>query len=134
MSLVRRRIAVLGGSSIAAPFLIFVGPSNDSTPALDVGGLAAIAQVGDLIEAEYFLLPGGPWTAYFTSAPLTAPQIAGDTIAVSGVAPIENGDYEFRARLKRGARNGAWSNVVTGTIAATAGEMFGFPFPITKAA
>lgn len=105
---------------IDAPALVFVGPSSDTTPALDVGGLSLIAEVDDLIEVQRRLSPNGDWGAYVTSAALTALQIAGDAITVSGATPLGEDDYDFRARLKRGALDGTWSNIVTGTVDAIA--------------
>ena len=59
---------------------------------------------------------------------LDAAEILAGEITLSGSA-LSNGTYYARAKVT----GTTWGNTETLTIAASTGEMFGFPFPITKA-
>jgi hypothetical protein len=112
-----------------AVVLTWDGDDTDTRPDFDVdlpSGLGAPedAEEDDIIRFQYRLQSGvdADYADYMVTDPLTAGQIAGDPITVSGVGALANGDYYFRARLERdGTLLGPWSNVEEVTVAAGGG-------------
>jgi hypothetical protein len=70
-------------------------PSGNVDPTRD-------AAAGDHLIIEYQLQAGGAWTEYVDRT-LIADDITDDTITITGVGPVANGSYYFRARIERGA-------------------------------
>jgi hypothetical protein len=124
--------AVLGGASTpavvvpAAPALTWNSLETDDEPDflvdLPSGNVDPDqdAAADDHLIIEYQLQAGGAWTEYVDRT-LIAGDITDDTISVSGVGSVANGDYFFRARIERGALIGTNSaneevtiNVATG--------------------
>jgi hypothetical protein len=119
--------AVLGGASTpavvvpAAPALTWNSLETDDEPDflvdLPSGNVDPDqdAAADDHLIIEYQLQAGGAWTEYVDRT-LIAGDITDDTISVSGVGSVANGDYFFRARIERGALIGTNSANASVTI------------------
>jgi hypothetical protein len=87
------------------------------------------AAAGDHLIIEYQLQAGGAWTEYVDRT-LIAGDITDDTITVTGVGSVPNGDYFFRARLERPSpaligTNSANESVTINAVGATNRLMWG---------
>jgi hypothetical protein len=117
-----------GGSVVvpAAPALTWNSLETDDEPDFLVdlpnGNVDPIqdAAADDHLIIEYQLQAGGAWTEYVDYVLLSG-DITDDTITVTGVGSVANGDYFFRARLERGALIGTDSanEAVTINVVAT---------------
>lgn len=116
-----------------APVLTWVGDEADRTPDFDVdipsgNGAPHDAAADDVLRIQYSSNGGSSWNAYLTHT-FTSGDIAGDPITVSGVTPIVNGSYLFRARIERGLFLSAWSDSEAVTVdAAVSGTYYIYGF------
>lgn len=120
--------ALLGSATGSAPaenpsppYLTWNSTSADATPDFLVDlprgwGDYRDAAENDHLIIEYQLQAGGAWTEYVDHT-LTAGDITNDTISVTGVSSLSNGDYYFRGRITRGLLSSSNSSNVSVTIA-----------------
>src|SRR5262245_48717430 len=116
--------AVLSGIAIVPPVITWTGDTSDTTPDFDIdlsSGLGAPrdAAAGDVFHEQYSPDSGATWNDYLLHT-LTSGDIAGTPFTVSGVSPLANGTFPFRARLERGSITSAWSASVSVTVSASA--------------
>lgn len=84
----------------------------DSTPGFDIAFDAVSA--GDLLRIQWSIDSGAHWTDYLTHI-LSSGDIESD-FTVSGVTPLSDGSYIFRARLERSGHAGEWSDTTSAHI------------------
>ena len=106
------------------PVMAWVSAPSDRTPDFDIDLPTEAADttdvaVGDVLVVQYSTNAGYNWTTYFTNT-LDAGEIAGSALSQTGVSPLANGVYVFRARLERSSVPSEWSNYVDVTLEATA--------------
>lgn len=94
-------------SALPVPAIIWSGDTSDSTPDFDVYLPDPATKVNDVLYLEYSSDGGSNWSDYF-SRTLLIGEIAGHSFTVSGISPLPNGSYMFRARLERGMLIGFW--------------------------
>lgn len=103
------------------PALTWNSAETDATPDFLVDlpsgwGDYRDAAENDHLIIEYQLQAGGAWTEYLDRT-LSAGDITDDTISVTGVSSLSNGDYYFRGRITRGSLSSSNSSNVSVTIA-----------------
>lgn len=126
MGALGRGFGRLGGSSSAqtwpyAPVLTWDANTADTTPNFSVdlplgNGSPYDVAVDDVLRIQHQPAAGGSFTDYLTHTIIQA-DIDGNPITESGLTPLSSGDYNFRGRLERGTRLGAWSALEAVTIA-----------------
>jgi hypothetical protein len=117
----RKFVLLFGGANTSAtgadwpfaPALTWNGSTADRTPDFDVdissgNGAPYDTATNDVLRIEYSANSGANWSAYLTHS-FSSGEIAGNPITVSGVTPLANGAYLFRARIERGSNESAWS-------------------------
>lgn len=123
------RLKGVPSTTIYAPSIEWDGDETDSRPDFDVifwrgAGAPFDTAVGDVLRIRNITLGSTYLTHTFTSD-----DIAGTPFTVSGVTPLANGDYDFDARIERGAHVSAWSasdSVTVNAVAVSAG--IGWPW------
>lgn len=113
-------MGVAAPSGPLAPILTWDDNTADTTPNFSVdlpsgNGAPRDAAANDVLRIQYSSDSGANWSAYLTHT-LDAGDIAGDPITVTGVTPLANGSYVFRARLERGSIVSAWSASENATV------------------
>lgn len=93
------------------PIIAWASEEDDLTPDFNIN-LPRQVLANDVLVMQYRALPGGTFAQYF-SYTVTAGDIIDDTITIPGGNALAEDDYEFRARLERGALVSAWSSILT---------------------
>lgn len=119
------------GIAPAVPFMTWASTEADSTPNFNLGLPAGIgdgtdAEVGDDLVVQY-QTAGGDWTSptTYVTHTLISDDLSLTTIPETGAA-IADGEYDFRARLERGALVSDWSADVSVVLGANTAEALDF--------
>jgi len=118
----RRRRGVLGsagGPVPDAPVLTWTSGVTDSTPNFSVNLPDGLGAPHDAVDGDVIYLEIADNISFTTTSTdtLDAGDIAGDPVAMEQTTPLADGTYYARARIKRGASFGAYSNVESKTLA-----------------
>jgi len=109
--------AVVAGMP-AAPVLVWISATTDNTPNFTVDLPSGYGDTRDAADGDivYLEVVDNVSFTYSSTDTLTGPEVTGDIIAMEATT-LANATYWARARLKRGASYGPYSNVETKTIA-----------------
>ncbi len=120
--------ALLGGAGTTpaevpdAPVLTWTSGTTDNMPNFEVDLPSGFGDYRDAADGDIIYLEIADNIAFTTTSTdtLDAGDIVGDPVEMEQGAPLTDGTYYARARLRRGASYGAYSNIETETIDATA--------------
>ena len=114
-----------GGPVPDAPVLTWTSGVTDSTPNFSVNLPDGLGAPHDAVDGDVIYLEIADNISFTTTSTdtLDAGDVSGDIVAMEQATPLADGTYYARARLKRGASFGPYSNTETKTLTTVANRL-----------